>query len=319
MSAPPKQGFWQEAFAWQGSITPLVLPRVAVFGAYALVVCAIIRWGEAYFRHHLEISINPLEIAGAAISLLLVLRTNAGYDRWWEARKLWGAIVNQSRNLAVDALAYGPNRTEWREKFVRLAAALPFVIKASLRAEGLAPNVPRLVGDEMAGRIGAAEHMPMFVSLELAGMLEEARRRGEIDSFAFVQIDRERALMMDHLGGCERILKTPLARVYAIKVRRFITLFLLALPFPLINKMESDWLIPLFTMMVAYPLLSLDEIGVELQNPFWEENLSHLPLIAISQTIEDNLLALLAEQGERTQSERLVLAQMTDTTNALAE
>jgi predicted membrane chloride channel (bestrophin family) len=81
--------------------------------------------------------------------------------------------------------------------------------------------------------------------------------------------------------------------VYAIKIRRFIALFLLTLPLALIHRMDSDWLVPLITMMVAYPLMSLDQIGIELQNPFAKANLSHLPIGDISNTIERNLLGLL--------------------------
>ena len=99
-----------------------------------------------------------------------------------------------------------------------------------------------------------------------------------MDRFAFVQIDKERASLIDHIGACERILKTPLPMVYAIKIRRFIALFLLTLPFALLNRINGDWLVPFITMMVAYPLVSLDQIGIELQNPFCVDNLSHLPL-----------------------------------------
>ena len=92
-----------------------------------------------------------------------------------------------------------------------------------------------------------------------------------------MQVDRERAALIDHIGACERILKTPLPLVYAIKIRRFIALFLLTLPFALLHRINGDWLVPFITMMVAYPLMSLDQIGIELQNPFSKANLSHLP------------------------------------------
>jgi len=80
--------------------------------------------------------------------------------------------------------------------------------------------------------------------------------------------------------------------VYAIKVRQFIALFLLTLPLSLLHRLESDWLIPLITMVVAYPLVALDQISVELQNPFSNLNLSHLPLDDLSATIERNVTAL---------------------------
>jgi putative membrane protein len=137
--------------------------------------------------------------------------------------------------------------------------------------------------------------MPSFVAWRLADLLQDACDRGEMDRFAFMQIDRERAMLIDHIGGCERILKSPLPLVYSIKIRRFIVLFVLTLPLALIHRLNGDWgnwLVPLITMLVAYPLLALDQIGIELQNPFSQSNLSHLPLDEICATIEGNLMGM---------------------------
>jgi putative membrane protein len=118
----------------------------------------------------------------------------------------------------------------------------------------------------------------------------------------FLQADKERADLINHIGGCERILSSPLPRVYSIQIRRFIFLFLILLPFGLIPKFISTtantvslrvWFVPLITMAVAYPLLALDRIGSELQNPFWIKNLGHLDLDAITARIERNLRALI--------------------------
>ncbi len=98
--------FWAEALTIVGSAMPLVMPRALLFGLFALAVTAV------HFNTKLpdlNIDITPFEVAGGALSLLLVLRTNAGYERWWEGRRLWGDIVNRSRNLAVAALSYGPD------------------------------------------------------------------------------------------------------------------------------------------------------------------------------------------------------------------
>ncbi|MBX9722001.1 MAG: hypothetical protein K2X81_11440, partial [Candidatus Obscuribacterales bacterium] len=86
---------------------------------------------------------------------------------------------------------------------------------------------------------------------------------------------------------------TPLANAYSIKIRRFIALFLLTLPFALIHSLNNDWLVPIIAMLVAYPLFSLDQLGIELQNPFSVEHLSHLPLDEICAGIERNVIALL--------------------------
>jgi putative membrane protein len=227
------RNFWRQVFALRGSVTLQVLPRVLTFGAIAAAIWII---NELTHEFDFHLAVAPYEVAGAVLGLLLVLRTNAGYDRWWEARKLWGGIVNQSRNLAISGLSYGPNDPVWQAKFVRWIAAFPNVARCSLRGERDLPAVVALLGKEETSRIAAGGHMPTVVVLTLAQMLRQAMDDGSLDRMAFMQIDKERAALIDHIGGCERILKSPLPRVYAITIRRFIFLFLAALPFALLDK-----------------------------------------------------------------------------------
>ena len=300
MSFQTREGFWREAFALAGSVTPHVMPVVLIFGLASSGICGVSWLVERLLEVRIALAIAPFEFAGAALGLLLILRTNAGYDRWWEARKLWGGIVNQSRNLVIGAMAYGPNDSEWREKFVRWAAVFPHTARLSLRGELPSTEVANLVGSEDARQVASAGHMPSFVAVRLGDLLHEARDTLKMDGFAFIQIDRERALLIDHIGACERIVKTPLPRAYSINIRRFIVFFLLMLPFSLLHLLDNDWLVPFITMLVAYPLLSLDQIGVELENPFSTSNLSHLPLDDISTDIERNVLSMLKDhQGSR--------------------
>jgi putative membrane protein len=215
------------------------------------------------------------------------------------ARKLWGGITNQCRNLVITALAYGPDKPEWRHQFVGWTAAFAYVARTSLRGDRICSELPGLIGLEAASELARVNHKPSFVTLKLASLLMEACEKHGMDRFAFLQADKERAQLIDHIGGCERILKTPLPLVFAIKIRRYIALFLLTLPFVLLNKMPDDWLIPFVTMLVAYPLLSLDQISVELQNPFSKANLSHLPLDGFAVNIERNLRGLLADTQDK--------------------
>jgi putative membrane protein len=267
-----------------------------MFGLIAGLICLISWLIEKPLQVKLALAVAPFEFAGAALAVLLVLRTNSGYERWWEARKLWGGIVNQTRNLVISSLSYGPSRPAWRESLVRWTSTFPHVARRSLRGEKPSEDVSRLVGAAACQQIIDSPHMPSFVALKLADLLHDACARGEVDRFAFMQIDRERATLIDHIGACERILKTPLPKVYSIKIRRFIVLFVLTLPLALMHRLNGEWgnwLIPLITMLVAYPLLSLDQIGIELQNPFSQATLSHLPLDDICATIERNLMGML--------------------------
>lgn len=299
--------FWKEAFTFRGAATLRVLPSVFSFGVIAYFICLVsLTW------HDMSIEVGPHEVVGALLGLLLVLRTNAGYERWWEARKLWGGIVNQSRNLAMTALAYGPDDPRWREAIVRWTAAFAHVARANLRGERDIPALVELLGREEAGRVLAARHMPNYVIQTIAALLKDAIRRNEMDRFGFHQADRERASLIDHIGACERILKTPLPIVYSIKIRRFIALFLTTLPFALLHQFENTFLgllVPMVTMLIAYPILGLDQIGIELQNPFSTRSLSHLPLDEIAQNLERDLLALLDFEPETSvESGELALA-----------
>ncbi|MGD9722906.1 MAG: bestrophin family protein [Pirellulales bacterium] len=285
-----RKEFWTEVFTLHNSVTPSVKWRIAVFGFVALIVWAI----GANTQLIPTSEVAPYELIGAVLAVLLMLRTNAGYDRWYEGRKLWGGIVNQSRNLAQIGLAYGPRDRVWRDQFVRWTAAFSHACRHSLRAERNVDDLKNLLGAEEADAVAAAHHMPMYVSLRLAKLLHEALDARRLDRFAFMQAEQQRNLLIDHVGACERILKTPLAKAFSVKIRRFLFLYLVALPFGIFDK--TGIMTPVIEMLVAYPLLSLDQIGVELQNPFSTRRLSHLPLDDICQTIQDDLLGELAEE-----------------------
>ncbi|RYG68963.1 hypothetical protein EON80_10640 [bacterium] len=291
------RNFWLQATALQGSVTPYIIRHVIAFGLFAMVTQTLSRFLFKNFQFDLGIEANPFEIAGAVLGLLLIFRTNASYDRWWEARKLWGGIVNQSRNLAITGLSYGPADAGWRQEFIKWIAVFPHISRTSLRSEPPCEKVVALVGPEEAKRIAESNHMPSYVAYRMGLLLQEALHDFNMDRFAFMQADQQRAQLIDHIGACERILKTPPPLVYVIKIRRYIMLFLLAMPLALLHRLQSEWLIPLVTMGVAYPLLALDQIGVELQNPFAPRNLSHLPLDDISENIEKNVKALLTQPG----------------------
>jgi putative membrane protein len=283
--------FWSEITQIEGSATPYVFGRTLVFGAIALVITVVEELTDPTFS--LSVPLTPYEILGAALGALLVLRTNAGYERWWEARKLWGGIVNQCRNLAITALAHGPEDPDWRSRCGGWIAAFPHVARRSLRGERTLPELEPLIGGVKAGRIASKDHMPSAVCAAIEALLREAVESQGMDRFAFFRAQEERSRLMDHIGGCERILKTPMPTAYSIEIHQFVFVFLVSLPFGILAK--AGWLTPLVTMLVAFPILALDEIGVELQNPFSTANLNHLPLDRICQDLERNLTALFAD------------------------
>ncbi|MGZ5050499.1 MAG: bestrophin family protein [Methylobacter sp.] len=289
-------GFLRGALMWRGSVSPRILSSLLLMTCYAALIVAL----DQYWRPLPHFDVTPFEYTGAVLGLVLVFRTNSGHERWWEARKLWGGIVNQSRNIAVQALNYseagdsGSPVHAWRGEVVKWTVAFAFATKESLRGGKNFDELAGILSEQELEALKSAKHMPLFVADKMAALVQQARDKQYIDSFAFMVLEGQRILLIDYVGGCERILKTPMPLVYAVKARRFILMFLLLLPFSLIGNLGFSAVF--IFALVAYPLLSLDRIGLELQNPFDTKNLSHLPLHAICDTIKQQCLALLEQK-----------------------
>jgi ion channel-forming bestrophin family protein len=284
--------FLRGSLMWHGSVTPRIMPILLLLCCYPLLLVLL----DHYWRPLPSLDVTPFEYTGVVLGMVLVFRTNAGYERWWEARKLWGGITNQIRNLVIGALQYGPQDNVWRAALVKWAVAFAFATKESLRnGKNFTPLNDLLTKQELE-ELQSALHMPLFVASKIAALLQKARTGHpntnglELDGFEFGILEGQRVLLVDHLGACERILKTPMPLVYAVKIRRFIFMFLMLLPFSLLEQ-AGFYSVGIF-FLVAYPLLSLDRIGIELQKPFDSKSLSHLPLDTICETIKLHCLDL---------------------------
>jgi putative membrane protein len=274
------------ALAIHGSVTPRVWKKVLATFIYACLISLL-----SIFIPSLSLPISPFEYAGAIMGLILVFRVNTGYDRWWEARKLWGTVVNCSRNLAIVITNYVPaSNTNEIDHSLGLVAAMPYLMKNALRELTATDEVKHLLDKDTYAQLQQWQHHPNFISSKLARLLAQLQEEGKLNHFSFLKAEELRETIVDCQGACERILKTPMPFVMAIKSRRFILLFLMILPVALINY--SIYISPMIVTLVAYALFSLDQIGVELQNPFSINNLSHLPLNDICHTIENNLMEI---------------------------
>lgn len=278
--------FLKSALAINGSVTPKVLKPVLIATLYASFISVM-----SLFFHSFSIPVSPFEYAGLVMGLILVFRVNAGYDRWWEARKIWGNVVNNSRNLAVIITSYvKKDKRNDVEELVSHVAAMPYLMKNNLRGDDSVLDVKHLLNQDVYSALMQAEHKPNFISTKIALLLSKLLQADDLNEFSFLKAESCREIILDCQGASERILKTPMPFVMAVKSRRFILLFLLILPVALVDY--SMYINPLVTALVSYALFSLDQIGVELQNPFSKQKLSHLPLDSICNTIEKNLMEI---------------------------
>jgi putative membrane protein len=280
--------FWLCVWGLNGSITMRIMPDVAVFGAFSLV------WLQVdLLLPRLALEVGPVELAGGALGLLLVLRTNAGYDRWWEGRKMWGGMVNDIRSLVSGGLAYGPREPAWQKRWVSLCVCFAHTCRMTLRSERDVASLSHLLDERTSAELQKADHMPSYVAQQMAYMLSHApHERNHLD-FGLLGLERARQALLGYIGSCERIASTPLPRVYVLKIRRFIAIYLFVLPLALVDKVGMAT--PFLVMLVAYPVLGMDRIAHELQSPFLTQKMSSLPLDQICQTIENNARFLLAQ------------------------
>jgi putative membrane protein len=280
---PEYTSFLKSALAIQGSITPKVMKKVLIIIIYTSLISYF-----CFLFPSAILPIGPFEYGGLIMGLILVFRVNSGYDRWWEARKIWGNVVNQSRNLAIIVVQYtNKDAQAWVLKVTQMMTALAYLMKDNLREHTELQYLNHLVDNENFSKITQANNRPVIIANMIAKELKIARNEHGLDNFSFLHAQEQLEQLVDAQGACERIIKTPIPFVMAVKSRSFILFFLLMLPYALANV--SLLISPVIAGFVSYALFSLDQIGIELQNPFSQKNLSHLPLDSICKSIEENI------------------------------
>lgn len=231
-------------------------------------------------------------LIGVALGLLLVFRTNASYDRFWEGRKLWGGIVNETRNLIRSSEAFLIAAPEIRKDIALWMIAFVYSSMNNLRRKkGLGPVENELDPREVEKAL-AAPHPALYCAKKISLRLQEAKSKGLITEYAQATIDQNVHLLVDYIGGCERINKTPLPFAYVVHLRRALTIYCFTLPFALVDIIAWNWVVVLDTLFLSYVYFGIEEIGVEIEDPFGEDE-NDLPLEDICRSIEINTRSLL--------------------------
>jgi ion channel-forming bestrophin family protein len=275
----------------EGSMVREVFARVLLCGAWAAAVVAC----YSLVSHRVAIPATVHSLVGVALGLLLVFRTNASYDRFWEGRRMWGAIINAARDLARGACVHLRGDRARRDAVVCWTIAFAYAAMNRLRGtSGFGPIAERLPPREVQEAL-AAPNVPLHVAVRIAEHLRGGRDEGLLSDILLVELDQDVHLLIDHLGACERIHRTPLPFAYVVHLRRALILFCFTLPFALVR--DFGWGTVLATLLVAYIFFGIEEIGVEIEAPFGHDA-NDLPLERMCATIEQDLLTLI-DVGER--------------------
>lgn len=271
-------------FDVRGSLVREISLRVTLLLLWTIAVVTV----HHYVR---PIAIPSLlhTLVGLALGLLLVFRTNASYDRFWEGRKLWGGIVNETRNLIIESAPHLQTSRPLLDELTRWTAVFPYASARGLRGQsGLGPLTAGLPQDQL-DEVDQSQHAALAVASRMTVALNEARKRGLISDIVYTSLDQNIHQLVDYLGGCERIRKTPLPFAYVVHLRRALVLYCYTLPFALVSS--YGWYTILDVLFIGYVFFGIEEIGVEIEGPFGNDD-NDLPLEDICETIHGNLYAI---------------------------
>ena len=266
--------------------------EVLVIAAYALLIAIV------YSNYHAVRFTIPLAIPavlGTVISLLLGFRSNQAYDRWWEARHIWGSIVNDSRNLARQIMSFTQDNYKsdaffaFRKRMIRRQIAWAFSLGRHLRNEDPLRGLEKYLDKNELQQISCIENIPSALSEQMGEDLRLALEEGWINTYQQVEIDRTISRLCEAMGKCERIKNTVFPSTYSLYIHLSLMLFIGLIPFGLIEYFGYVE-VPMVVAISACFLL-IEKMAIHLQDPF-ENKPTDTPVTAIATSIEKNLLQL---------------------------
>lgn len=268
-------------------LIPLMLGIAVYSGFIAYLELEYWKLSEKSYVRNLSLLHNLL---GFVLSLLLVFRTNTAYDRWWEGRKLWGALVNSSRNLAIKLNAILSLHDAKERSFFKTSIPLfANVLKDHLRSE-----VTRLALDETPhpelGQLDTNKHMPNQVACQITSRIYKLQRDKKISGEELIVLNNELQSFTDVCGACERIKNTPIPFSYSVFVKKFIFFYVMTMPFGYVFSL--GYYVIAVVVFVFYVLASLELIAEEIEDPFGGDS-NDLPTDKIAGNIKRHVEEIL--------------------------
>jgi len=281
------------------------IPLTYVLGKIRVELALVLLYSVGFeVIHHfytgtpVNIPIAVPAILGTIISLLLAFKSNQAYDRWWEARTVWGAIVNDSRSLVRQIIVFykdpdfSVEACEFKERFAKRQAAWCYALAQSLRGKDAIKPIKTLLNEEELRFVKNFRHVPNALLMLHGKELKKALEKNKLNVYQQVEIDNTLTRLCDSMGKCERIKNTIFPTTYSMYIRFTLCLFIVLLPFGL--KDFLGWLeIPVVATIGAACFL-IEKMAIHLQDPF-ENRPTDTPMISISNNIENNLMQMVNE------------------------
>jgi ion channel-forming bestrophin family protein len=279
----------------QGSVVPTILPWIFFFSIYSFAIALLY-----YEKIHITLPKidgipNVVLSFNLVLSLLLIFRTNTAYDRFWEGRKLWGNLVNTVRNLTRGIWIIIKEREaadrEEKKAAMRLVVAFAIAVKLHLRRDPMNEELLSLMSVSEYSKLQNTSHPSLEITFWIGEYLQHQYDCQSIDVYQLNALQKLLDELVNILGGCERISKTPMPLSYAIYLRQLVVLYCLTLPVELVSGL-TWWTTPVM-VFISFFLFGIEEIGSELENPFGH-NPNDLPLDVICNTMLCNTEDIIA-------------------------
>jgi ion channel-forming bestrophin family protein len=275
--------------------------RLSIVGLLALSVVLL---HERFDLRYLSVSTLPASILGVAISFLLGFRVNSAYERWWEARRIWGALVNDSRSFARQCITFisakhfanterrGINLQQIKKELIYRQIAFVYALKSHLRKKDPFPEIEMFINAEELLSLRSKKHIPNAILEYQAERLQYVRETEMIDDYRHMQIDTKLSSLCDSMGACERIKNTVFPRQYGYYSSLFIAIYSYMIPFVLVK--ETGYMSIPFSIIIAFIFFALDAIANGIEKPF-DNTINDTPMSALCRNIEINLREQLGE------------------------
>ncbi len=296
----PNKAFVKDILHLGRSYTMVKIMRaVLLIGLFATVVCVIMM--QYGLESIVQLDRNVFNFLGIVLSILLVFRTNTAYGRWWEGRIQWGALVNHCRNLAIQLNVTIPqqdkeSRHELGLHIANFCHAFTWHLRDGVQLDKLIALKP-----EYAALYSKSGHVPNLISMQIQARVEALHRSEVITGYDHINIKVHTQALLDILGACERIKKTPIPFSYAVFVRLFILAYCALLPFSLAHDM--GYAAVAITMFVSFAFVGIQLMAEEIEDPFGLD-CNDLPTGDISDNITTNVFEILGLERESIVAEK---------------
>jgi putative membrane protein len=286
MIVRPQSNWFRMLLVWQGSVLPSILPQLLLI----LLISAVAVQGDGrIFGERVPLDTAPFPLLGISLAIFLGFRNNASYQRYVEARQLWGHILVAARTLTSQALSYLPADSVDHVAIAHRLIAFVHLLRHQLRGSDPRPDLEHLLAPAAVEALAQRAYRPVAVLAELRRMLHRACARLPDRGHTLWMLDAQLNGLSDSVAGCERIAGTPIPYPYGVLLHRTIYAYCFLLPFGLVHAIGAAT--PVISVLVAYTLFALEAIAQQVGDPFGCAPNS-LALGAMCRTIERSVLEL---------------------------